>query len=291
MTRETRIAMLVGLLFIVMFGLVLSELTGSSSPPAPLTASDDPPPPARKYAPVLDDQAPQPQQDLVDVALEDADETQQAGVVLRDQDSVVEVEVVRSDTRDQTDSDAGVALVDRARKTAVRTYTVKPGDNLIKIARKEYGRQHESQYKRIREANKDRIPNERRLSVGTVLVIPPLPDQAPRAAVATRQRAPEPRAPDVVLPDAGAPPGYRIMDLEELRRSFLPAGARSEAPSPPAPAGRYYTVKQGDNLAKIAREVFKSGSHASVMKLYNANRDKVSDPDVLPVGVRLAIPS
>ena len=34
MTRETRIGLLVGLMFIVLFGLVLSELTGTTSAPA-----------------------------------------------------------------------------------------------------------------------------------------------------------------------------------------------------------------------------------------------------------------
>ena len=34
MTRETRIGLLVGLMFIILFGLVLSELTGNASGPA-----------------------------------------------------------------------------------------------------------------------------------------------------------------------------------------------------------------------------------------------------------------
>ncbi|MGB2822248.1 MAG: hypothetical protein WBF17_14785, partial [Phycisphaerae bacterium] len=42
MTKETRIGLLVGLLFIVAFGLVLSELTGpDSSPPAPAAAEEN----------------------------------------------------------------------------------------------------------------------------------------------------------------------------------------------------------------------------------------------------------
>lgn len=291
MTKETRIAMLVGLLFIVMFGLVLSELTGSSPPPTSPTVRDDRPV-AGKYAPVLLDQDQMPPKDLVDVGPEEyGDAHLPDGVVLHDPCSIVEVEVVRHVTPDGADPSAEMELIGRSRRPEVRTYTVKPGDNLIKIARKEYGREHESQYKRILEANRDKIINERRLPVGAVLVIPPLGGQAPPAVVATRDRDAEAEALGVVLPGADAPPGYRIMDLEELRRSFLPADAREVVPAPPGSAGRYYTVRKGDNLAKIAREVLNNSSHASVMRLYDANRDKLKDPDILPVGVKLVIPS
>ena len=52
MTRETRVAMLIGLLFIVMFGLVLAELTGQDSAPSPIKAGEKLT--ARPYAPILE---------------------------------------------------------------------------------------------------------------------------------------------------------------------------------------------------------------------------------------------
>ena len=54
MTKETRIGLLVGLLFIVMFGLVLSELAGTSTiPPTPAAAEEN----LENYVhtPVIDD--------------------------------------------------------------------------------------------------------------------------------------------------------------------------------------------------------------------------------------------
>jgi nucleoid-associated protein YgaU len=52
----------------------------------------------------------------------------------------------------------------------VRNYTVKPGDTLGSIARTFYG--SASDYSRIYQANRDKIPNQNRLKVGTELVIP-----------------------------------------------------------------------------------------------------------------------
>ncbi len=51
-----------------------------------------------------------------------------------------------------------------------RTYTVKRGDTLYAIARREYNDQ--SKWRAIWEANRDRIPNKDKLAVGTTLVLP-----------------------------------------------------------------------------------------------------------------------
>ncbi len=51
-----------------------------------------------------------------------------------------------------------------------RTYTVQKGDTLYKISRKFYS--DASQWKRIWEANRARIPDPNRLNVGTKLIIP-----------------------------------------------------------------------------------------------------------------------
>lgn len=51
-----------------------------------------------------------------------------------------------------------------------RTYTVQRGDTLSRISQKVYG--EASQWRKIYEANRDRIPNQNALKLGTVLVIP-----------------------------------------------------------------------------------------------------------------------
>ena len=46
------------------------------------------------------------------------------------------------------------------------------------------------------------------------------------------------------------------------------------------------TVQRGDSLSKIAAQVF--GSPDSWRKLFNVNRDKIQDPNILPAGITLA---
>lgn len=51
---------------------------------------------------------------------------------------------------------------------------------------------------------------------------------------------------------------------------------------------RSYIVQSGDNLAKISERFY--GSAAQWKKIWEANRDIISDPDVLKVGIKLYIP-
>lgn len=50
-----------------------------------------------------------------------------------------------------------------------------------------------------------------------------------------------------------------------------------------------YTVKPGDSLSKIAQQFY--GSASEYMRIFNANRDKLQDPDKIRVGDQLTIPS
>jgi len=62
----------------------------------------------------------------------------------------------------------------------------------------------------------------------------------------------------------------------------------AEAPAP-APGARSYTVKAGDTLSAIAQEHL--GSANAYMKIFEANRDQLSDPDKIRPGQVLKIPS
>ena len=55
-----------------------------------------------------------------------------------------------------------------------------------------------------------------------------------------------------------------------------------------AAAGRTYTVKAGDTLSAIAKEHL--GSANAYMKIFEANRDQLSDPDKIKPGQVLKIP-
>jgi nucleoid-associated protein YgaU len=56
-----------------------------------------------------------------------------------------------------------------------------------------------------------------------------------------------------------------------------------------AAAGRTYTVKAGDTLSAIAKEHL--GSANAYMKIFEANRDQLTDPDKIKPGQVLKIPS
>ena len=52
---------------------------------------------------------------------------------------------------------------------------------------------------------------------------------------------------------------------------------------------RMYTVRAGDTLSKISKEFY--GSANDYMKIFNANRDQLRDPDKINVGQELKIPA
>jgi len=51
---------------------------------------------------------------------------------------------------------------------------------------------------------------------------------------------------------------------------------------------RKYTVKSGDSLSKISNEFY--GSASQYMKIFEANRDQLSDPNKIQPGQELVIP-
>lgn len=65
-------------------------------------------------------------------------------------------------------------------------------------------------------------------------------------------------------------------------------GAGSSAAGAAATAGRTYTVKSGDTLSAIAKEHL--GNANAYMKIFEANRDQLSDPDKIKPGQVLRIP-
>jgi nucleoid-associated protein YgaU len=54
-------------------------------------------------------------------------------------------------------------------------------------------------------------------------------------------------------------------------------------------SNRTYTVKSGDTLSKIAQEFY--GNANAYNRIFDANRDKLSDPNKVQVGQQLVIPS
>lgn len=69
-----------------------------------------------------------------------------------------------------------------------------------------------------------------------------------------------------------------------------PAAAAAAAASAggSSSAARTYTVQPGDSLSKISKQFY--GDANKYMKIFEANKDKLSDPDKVRAGMDLVIP-
>ena len=70
-----------------------------------------------------------------------------------------------------------------------------------------------------------------------------------------------------------------------------PAAAPAAAGATAAPTGatRYYTVKSGDSLSKISKEMY--GDANQYDKIFDANREVIGDPDKIYPGQQIRIPA
>ena len=77
-----------------------------------------------------------------------------------------------------------------------------------------------------------------------------------------------------------------VADIKATGAASAPAASGTAAAS--STAERTYTVKSGDTLSKIAKEML--GSTNAYMDIFNANRDQLTDPDKIKPGQQLKIP-
>jgi hypothetical protein len=66
------------------------------------------------------------------------------------------------------------------------------------------------------------------------------------------------------------------------------AAAASASGSSQSARSRTYTVEAGDSLSKIAKNFY--GNSGQYLKIFEANKDKLSDPDKIKPGQQLVIP-
>ena len=156
MTRETRVSLLIGLGLIIAFGVILSEMKGTSSQPAGPTAAEE----FNSFSLDRLSYDLQPEERLT------PPRRRAAAAAPPDQPTIA------STKTHLTDSPAKAQQVDRQ-----RIYVVEPNDSLIKIAMKEYGPDNAQHYKLIYQANRDTLENVAMVRVGQRLVIPPLGDR------------------------------------------------------------------------------------------------------------------
>ena len=82
--------------------------------------------------------------------------------------------------------------------------------------------------------------------------------------------------------NAGANPQDATIEITVAKGQGGPAGA-TQAP------GRTYTVQAGDTLSKISKQFY--GNANDYMTIFNANKDKLKDPDKINPGQQLTIPT
>lgn len=265
MTRETKIALLVGLGFIICFGVILGESRIDDLSEAPdvvsLPTERDPP-----DLPTIQLQVP--------LAAESLSQPESVPPPADGSQDRAEPPGAWTPTGQGPDEGAPSAIGEAtAPAPAARTYAVVAGDSLWKIARVVYGLGNERMHKRIFQANRDKLASDSDVHPGQILVIPPLPSALARDTTGS-----------TVGVDTEQLRGY-LGDLSASQRTAGPGRGGGR------PAGRRtYKVKRGDNLTAIARRVLKDGSSAAVARLYRANRDKLASPHVVPVGVVLVMP-
>lgn len=122
---------------------------------------------------------------------------------------------------------------------------------------------------------------------------------APQAAVPAASRVLPPsgvRRPSPPPPVHRQPASGSIPELDfeyPSRLPSLPAAAALPGEPPfahqPSPPARRHRVVDGDTLQELARKHLGDGQRA--LEIFEANRDRIHDPDVLPIGVELVIPS
>jgi nucleoid-associated protein YgaU len=69
--------------------------------------------------------------------------------------------------------------------------------------------------------------------------------------------------------------------------SDVTSGQSSTAPAAPS-GSTTYTVKSGDSLSKIAKNIY--GDANKWHRIYDANRDKIKNPDLIHPGQEFTIP-
>ena len=119
---------------------------------------------------------------------------------------------------------------------------------------------------------------------------PPAPAPLPRAAAGFAQAPPDLDGayrstldiPPPPLLDTQSPPPLAVgWSANDVPRPAVPAGADSGQPST-------YVVRDGDDLTGIALRVYGSAGAASA--IWAANRDRLQDPQLLPIGMMLRMP-
>jgi nucleoid-associated protein YgaU len=171
-----------------------------------------------------------------------------------------------------------------------RDYTVKPGDTLAGIAKRELGSERYAEA----IARSNPFKDTEKLKAGRVLRLPLDPQNIQGKKVAASEASvPPAKSPGIdslasritSARATGSDPPARISEPEKKVVSVpVPIAAPlAKATQPPA---EEYTVKSGDTLSKISQAHYGSTAMASSIAKFNG----LSDPDSLRLGQKLRLP-
>lgn len=160
-----------------------------------------------------------------------------------------------------------------------RSYTVKDGDTLRSLAKKFYGKS--SKWKKIYNANKDKLSSSKQLKKGMKLQIPAINYTVKKGdtikSIAKKYFGANSKWKQV----------YQVNQDVISPSLKLKTGQKLVLPVPVV--CRIYIVKKGDTLEKIAKKFY--GRSSKWKKIYNANKNKVSKAKKVKAGANLFIPA
>jgi len=103
----------------------------------------------------------------------------------------------------------------------------------------------------------------------------------PDGGILNRKKSDKPDFSDTTAGSSNVGPTGSTADFSDVS-----SGASTEAPT--TRGGQTYTVKSGDSLSKIAKHVY--GDANKWHQIYEANRDKIKNPDLIHPGQEFTIP-
>jgi nucleoid-associated protein YgaU len=325
--RETKVGLIVGLAFIVLFGIILSSRastqatadlpTGTSRQhqmtiktlgrdvdPFPNNSTIELPKDAEPgRTDVAEHTAPPREEPLrapedLKVTEPDASRAEEVGRLAfgpaRTETPDREYEQPAPKDADETAEKPGGK--EKAGEPAPKTYTVVKGDTLASIARKVYGPDGERQWRRLYEANKKTVKDPSRLLVGKPLVVPVIPGPA------TAVKAPDPAASGVAelsakgAADPSAKPTLKSA-LTQASRDGVPEvtaeeigrmyGSKSDLVESPTAPPQTYTVQPGDTFSRIGSKLYGDAKYGKLLLL--RNQHLVPDETKLQIGQRILL--
>ena len=171
--------------------------------------------------------------------------------------------------------------VDKAMLYA-RSYTVKEGDTLRNLAKKYYGKS--SKWKKIYHANKKKLSSasaSQKLKKGMKLQIPAINYTVKKGDTIK----------DIAKKYFGARSKWK--QIYQINQDVIPSSLKLKEGSKlviPVPVVcMIYTVKTGDTLEKIAKKFY--GKSSKWIKIYNANKNKITASKKVKAGKQLFIPA